>query len=172
MADLSAHEMPMKGFLLHIATDSTHTVAGPKASLPALPSYPIAANDATWKRVRAISEPVDIDTFDVETTQYRNGDPETPIVVNYATGFLMLKPFTIKLAWSKEAYTYFKGLEAARTKVRYLFTWPMRDDETTTPSRSDCRAYVTNVRETGTAPIMLEITFEKCDDYPTFTPGT
>jgi len=171
MADFAAHEMPMKGYLLHIATDSTHVIDGPASGLPALPSYPIAANDAVWKRMRAISEPAGMDEFDVETAQYRNGDPETPIVVNYATGFLQLKPFTFKAAWSRELYAFLKGLESNRTKVRYLFTWPLTRSETT-PSRSDSRGYVTNVKETGTAPIMLDVTIEKCDDLPTFTAGT
>ena len=171
MADFAAHEIAMKGFLIHYTTDSTHTVDGPKAGLPSLPSYPIAANDATWKGIRAVSEPNGMDTFDVETQQYRNGDPETPIVVNYATGFLMMKPFTFKAAWSKELYAAMKALESGRTKVRYLFTWPLRSDETT-PSRSDGRGYITNVMESGSAPAMLDITIEKCDDTPTFTAGT
>lgn len=175
MADIIPKEIPSKGYLLHYTDNALHTLDGPNALLvTALPTYPIAADHATWTRLRALSEPTGMDTFDVETTPYRNGDPETPIVENFHTGFLNLGDAGIKVAYSREVHNIMRNFASAQTKLRLLFTYPLRPGEDK-PTRISFRGKVKSanaVLDANGAPIMLDIMFSKTDDIPILEVGT
>lgn len=167
-------KIPSRGYTFHLTAQSTHVIDGPNAGLPALPAYPISNSDANWDRLYCVSEPTGMGGVEVQTAEFRCGDPEAPIVEDFATGFLKLLPVTIMLTWGRDVYEKLIGYRNDRTKVRYLYQFPLRAGETA-PSRLSCRAFVTVVEDRfdqNGAPVMIALTLQKTDDVPIFVKGS
>lgn len=170
---MAEKKIPSKGYLFYYTTDPAHVVDYPTAPAALPTTYPLAGGDlSTWTRVICVSEPSGMGDAEQETTEHRCGDPETAVVEDFPTGFVNLNDAAFMTTWDRDKYDAFRALRDARTKIRYLFVYPLRAGEVQ-PSRYGQRGYVKAVAQDMTrSPMMMTVTLTPTDDTGVFVKGT